>query len=156
MSRMPVYTATQKPSTQLTTPNARASFGAYPSKPLMRFAKAPAVFSQTTMASRANTTRAANTIQAPKVIHEPKFEKLCHIIIPRKGVMSSLKSSSRPTARQTTAATSDANTVERALSPSLKYTTMAAMNAPAPMPPKNRYRAGCQPQISCNPSILSP
>jgi len=30
----------------------------------------------------------------------------------------------------------------------------AMMKAPAPMPPKNRYSAGCQPQTNCNPSMF--
>ena len=51
-----------------------------------------------------NTTTAANTTQAPNVIHEAVLLKLCHISMPRSGFVSSDSSKSKPTIKQTVAA----------------------------------------------------
>lgn len=77
-------------------------------------------------------------------------------MMPRTGLMSSESSSMRPTARLAKAAHMEAHTTSRCLVRSMRNSTATMMKAPAPMPPRNRYSAGCQDQVSCSMAYTSP
>ena len=94
--------------------------------------------SKTRKHSQTITTMAANRSQAPTVIHDDPLLKLCHIMRPRRGLVSSVSSRSRPAHRHATAPTAAAATVFLWASKSLNIIAMAATNVPAPRPPRNR------------------
>ena len=138
MSSMPVYTATNAASAMPTTASARRNAIPCFSNHAHFFANRTSTGRVASSADAANTAMAANAPHAPYVIHEVKWLKLCHIRRPRAGCTSSESKSSKPAARLASAAHIDTHTIKRWRVRSIRNSTAAMMNAPAPMPPKNR------------------
>ena len=156
MSNMPVYTATHSASTMPMTVSTVAMRRFFVAKPGHFRSMAASMGRVTTMAVKAKNTSANSAAQAPNAIHEVWLLKLCHSRRPRAGAVSSESSSSNPTPKHTGAAHRDAAMAARLCSRSVRNNTPAARNAPAPTPPRKRYRAGCQPHTNCSSSMTSP